>query len=151
MDVSETDVNRVVWDWRGEAEAAPGPEPVFGRLVKMLIIMGIFAGIALWRGHRLVAAVLGTYALINVLMAVAWPRGFRGHARFWEWLGRGGAAFIGTVSLTILYFVLFTPAAAVIRLLGRRPLELRFRSDEQTYWHDVEQKDRTESDYKRQF
>jgi hypothetical protein len=39
----------------------------------------------------------------------------------------------------------------MLRLLGRRPLELRFRSDEETYWSDVPRKERTEADYRRQF
>ena len=149
--MTSEEASRVVWDWRGAREASRRPEPVLGRLVRMLIIMGIFTAIALWRGHLIVAAALGAYALINILMAAAWPRGFHAHARFWAVLGRGGAAVVGTVLLAVLYFVLFTPAALVLRLVGRRPLELRFRTDEPTYWLDVPEKERTEAEYKRQF
>jgi hypothetical protein len=151
MDMTSEDVSRVVWDWRGEREASRGPEPVLGGLVRMLVVMAVFGAIALWRGHTVVAAALGIYALINIAMAAAWPRGFHGHARLWGTLGRGGAAVVGTVLLAVLYFVLFTPAALILRLMGRRPLELRFRSDEETYWRDVPQKEHGDKEYRRQF
>jgi len=149
--VTQEEVSRVVWDWRGEGDAARRAAPVLGRLVKMLVVMGIFGGLALWRGHTVVALVLGGYALVNIVMAATWPRGFHAHSRFWEALGRGGAAVIGTVLLTVLYFVLFTPAALLLHLLGRRPLELRFRSYEGTYWREVPDVEKTEADYRRQF
>jgi hypothetical protein len=143
-------VSRAIWDWR-EPSAGPVPEPVWAPLVRMLVIMGAFAGLALWRGHRSVACALGGYGLLNVLMALLWPAGFRAHARFWQKLGRSGAAVIGVVMLTAVYVLIFTPAGFALRLLGRDPLRRRFPGREKTYWQPVARHRRPDRYYTRQF
>ncbi|MHC4789233.1 MAG: hypothetical protein ACYS8K_08555 [Planctomycetota bacterium] len=151
MNEEVTTVSKAVWDWRGEGAGAERARPVLPRLLKMLAVMALFAGIAWWRGHRTAAACLGAFAVANVLLAALWPGAFRTHAGLWEKLGRAGALVVGTVALTAAYYLLFAPAALVLKALGRRPLKLRFPGSEKTYWETAEQRPDSEAGYGKQF
>ncbi len=144
-------VSRAVWPWRaGEAGSAP-QQPVLGRLLRMLGLMAVFGALAWWRGHRIAACVLAGLAAANVLAAALAPGLFRAHARLWEKLGEAGLYVIGTVTLTLFYYLLVSPAALVLRLLGRRPLKLRFPGPEPSYWGEPEERPDSEAEYERQF
>ena len=45
------------------------------------------------------------------------------------------------VTLGVIFIVLFTPAGLILRLLGKDPLELRFRKEAATYWRPREAQD----------
>ena len=120
-------------------------------LVRMVALMAVVGAVAWWRGHRAVVVFLACFAAANVLAAAFVPRLFHGHARLWEKLGAGAGLLIGGVLLALAYYLFFTPAALLLRLLGKDPLALRFPGSGPTYWSDVPQRDLTEAHYKRQF
>ena len=117
----------------------------------MVVVMALVCAFAAWRRHWGVVTFLGCFAGANVAAAVFAPGVFRWHARLWDRLGRGGGFVIGAVLLTLAYYLFFTPAALVIRLLGRQPLPLRFPGPEDTNWRDVPERDLSEEDYEKQF
>ena len=48
------------------------------------------------------------------------------------------ARFLGTISsavlLTLLFFLVVTPIGLLQRLFGKRPLDLRFKTNDASYW-----------------
>jgi len=142
---------KAIWDWRSPRDSEGRAVPVWPRLLRIVVLACAFGGFAWWRGHRTAAAVLAAFALANVVLAVLAPRAFHWHAGLWEKLGRAGAFVMGAVALTLAYFLLFTPAALLLRLLGREPLKLRFPGPQGTCWSDVAERSRSEADYRKQF
>ena len=64
------------------------------------------------------------------------------------------ADFLGAISsrvlLSLVFFVVVTPIGLVQRLLGKRPVDLRFRTGDATYWQQRAVRS-TPSDYEKQF
>jgi carbamoyltransferase len=54
------------------------------------------------------------------------------------------------IILTILFFLVITPIGLIQRLCGKRPLEVRFRSSESSYWQ-ARPKPSAAADYEKQF
>jgi hypothetical protein len=52
----------------------------------------------------------------------------------WMTLAFGLSWVVTRIILTFLFFLVVTPLGLLQRLCGKRPLELRFRSGENTYW-----------------
>ena len=64
------------------------------------------------------------------------------------------ARFLGTISstilLTLLFFLVVTPIGLLQRLFGKRPLDLRFKTNDDTYWQKRTASP-TPADYEKQF
>jgi len=64
------------------------------------------------------------------------------------------ARFLGTISstilLTLLFFLVVTPIGLVQRLFGKRSLDLRFKTNDDTYWQKRTASP-TPADYEKQF
>lgn len=54
--------------------------------------------------------------------------------RLWRRLARRIGAGITLLMLTLAYYLVVTPFALVMRLLGRRPLPLRPKPNQASYW-----------------
>lgn len=56
--------------------------------------------------------------------------------RAWTRFGLMLHHVVSPIVLGIMFFLVVTPTAIVMRLLGKDPLRLRFDAEEQTYWID---------------
>ena len=74
-------------------------------------------------------ALAGAFALA----AIVWPRLLRRPYLLWMAFGRTVGSWNARALLAVTYFLLFTPAAFIIRLAGRDLLRLRFESHRQSY------------------
>jgi hypothetical protein len=95
-------------------------------------IAAVLALIAVWRFHwdlRLLAAAASVFAA-----ALIWPRWLRPLNRVWTRIGHLLACFLNPVASAILFYLVFTPAGVIMRLLGRNELQLRRDPHAQTYW-----------------
>jgi hypothetical protein len=117
----------------------------------MLAVMAVAVGVLYWRGHRHAAVGLAGFALLNVVLAAAWPAAFLWHAGLWRKLGRAGAYVVGGLSLGLFYYVVVSAAAAVLRAFDRRPLQMDFDGDDASYWREPETGPSSEDEYLRQF
>ena len=101
-----------------------------------LIVGGIFAVIGLWplvvRGeavHLWALAVSG----VLILPAVVYPRCLIPIYRGWMYLGAALGWFNTRVILAIGYFLVFTPIACVMSLMGKDPLRRQYDPIQRTY------------------
>ena len=76
---------------------------------------------------RLRAAALVATALAAPVLLAPLNRG-------WRWLGLALRLVVSNLVLTVLFFAVVTPMAAIMRLLGRRPLALERDRAAASYW-----------------
>ena len=109
----------------------------------------VLAGLTLWRGKETTPIVLGVLGAAFVLAALAIPTRLGPVQRGWM----GGAHLISKVTtpifLSVIYFVVITPAGFMMRLFGRKPLEPPH--DGTTYWVTRERKPKTANGMLEQF
>ena len=116
---------------RGEIEA--GSERTFG-----IVFFAVFA-------------IMGLYPLLNggeariwalfiagafLLAALVAPRILRPLNRLWSRFGLLLHKVVSPVIMGLLFFVVVTPTALIMRLAGKDPLRLRFDPEARTYWID---------------
>lgn len=71
--------------------------------------------------------------------------------RLWARLGGVLAAVVNPVIMALLFYVVFTPMALVMRLVGKRPLRLGSDPAATSYWLPRQPADAGGSDLRRQF
>jgi hypothetical protein len=103
----------------------------FGTLfVAVFALLGAFGW---WRGSALYpwAFALGALVLLVTLAAPAWLAPAN---RAWMKLAAILNRIVSPIVLGVLFFVVLTPAAFVIRRLGRDAMKRRFDPSARTYW-----------------
>src|SRR5271165_1332966 len=99
--------------------------------------VAILSSLLRWRKHlpsHLWLALLVLLAGV-ALCAVLRPRWFRGWYRLSLRLGFYSSQFIGRCVLVLFFFFIITPLGFVLRLMGKRPLQLKRPTAATTYWH----------------
>jgi len=103
------------------------------------IIGGIFLALGVWfyLAGRYAWQAVGGVGLALVLAGLLFPRLLTPFHKIWMALGVVLGFVITRVILVTVFFVVITPLAVVMRLLGKRPLEMEFRPKNApgTYWH----------------
>ena len=96
----------------------------------------LLALVGAWRGRWpwLVPAAVGSLGLGVALLALLKPGMFRGWYRGGRWFGHQMGRIMGAVVLTVLFFLVLTPLALVLRLMGRSPLVLKPEPGMASYW-----------------
>jgi saxitoxin biosynthesis operon SxtJ-like protein len=119
------------------------------------VILAVFlAGVAalwLWRGHTGRAGVAGVAALLAGLLPFAAPSLW---LRFFALWMRGAEALgwvMTRVLLSVFFFVALTPIGLLMRLFGKRPLDLAWKDGRATYWIDKAAQDASVERYEKQF
>ncbi len=73
-------------------------------------------------------------AAVFLTMALLIPRALAPANRLWFKLGLLLHAMVSPIVMALLFFVVVTPTALIMRALGKDPLRLRFDPDAPTYW-----------------
>lgn len=109
----------------------------------------VLAGLTWWRGKHTTSTVFQILGILLILAGLVLPTYLEPVQRAWM----GGAHAISKVTtpifLSVIYFVVITPAGFVMRLLGRKPLEPKH--DATTYWVARDRKPKTETGMLEQF
>jgi hypothetical protein len=118
-------------DFSREETAKAGSERSFGFVFAGFC--AIVAAIQLWVGNLafwgwVIAAVAFTVA------AIAAPRVLRPLNIVWFKFGMLLHHIVSPVVLGLMFYAVFTPIGLWMRLIGKRPLSLRFQRDAQSYW-----------------
>jgi hypothetical protein len=101
-----------------------------------LLVGGAFLVLALlmWRRTHVTAAVVaGTLGALLLLGGLVMPTQLGPVYRAWMALAKAISKVTTPIVMSIIFFVVLTPAAFLVRLFGHRPL-VRSR-DAGTYWH----------------
>ena len=96
----------------------------------------LLAVVGAWRGRWpwLVPGVVGSVALAVAGIVAVRPDLFRGWYRRGRWFGHQMGRIMGAVVLTLLFFLVLTPLALVLRLMKRDPLGLKPEPVLASYW-----------------
>ena len=98
-----------------------------------VIFFGAVLGAAVWRDKMLLAyffAILGLISIGFILMPVRLQPVYAGWLKVAHFIGSRVTILI----LTILFYVVITPAALLKRIFGGRPLPVKPDPDAETYW-----------------
>lgn len=76
-------------------------------------------------GHKTLAFVVWAITFTVLAISVASPAARKAIARGLAWFGRAAGSLVGTVLLTLVYFLALTPARFIKRLAGQDDLRLR--------------------------
>ena len=121
----------------------------FGLILGAILLL--VAGHSIWRGRMLAAGACGglgiLFAAAPFLAAGAWLAFFRQ----WMRLAEGISWVMTRVILSVFYFGVLTPVALVLRVLGKRPLDLAFKDGRPSYWVEKSQPELTVERYKKQY
>lgn len=111
------------------------------------LALGVLAGIAGWRGHVTVAAILGSLGGLLIAGGLVAPGVLGPVERAWMGLARAISKVTTPIFLGIVYFVVLMPVGLLRRTLGGHPLRHPSRGD--GFWHD--RGEAPPSDLERQF
>ncbi|MFO0757732.1 MAG: SGNH/GDSL hydrolase family protein [Byssovorax sp.] len=118
----------------------PEPEGVASALAKLLVGVAI-GGLLYWSGRKTFAyVVFGTSGVIGVI-SIASEKARSGIGRFFATLGRWIGTGIGTVLLSLVFFLFLTPLRFFRRLLGADDLHLR-DADKLSFWLTADRDER---------
>ncbi len=112
-----------------------------GGVLLLITLLLVFRG-------RATAPTWGTIALAFLLLASVAPTWLGPFHRVWLSFSIVLGAIMTPVILTIFFFLVVTPVGLLQRLFGKRSVELRFRTVEESYWRE---RPIRETDYEKQF
>jgi hypothetical protein len=92
----------------------------------------VFGGIAWWRDHHAVAAVLGSLGVLLLAAGAIVPAKLGPVYHAWMGLARAISKVTTPVFMGIVYFIVIFPVGLSMRLLGRNPILHRPTSG--SYW-----------------
>ena len=113
----------------------------------------VFAIIGLWpiiRGGDPRMWALGVSGVF-LLLTLVYPAALAPLNRVWAAFGLLLHKIVSPVVLGFVFFVVVTPTAFLMRVSGKRPLQLKFEPDARTYWVRREQTEPATETMKRQF
>ena len=94
----------------------------------------VWAGILYWRGKPTASLWLLGIGPLLALLALTVPVALRPLHRVWMPAARAGAHALTWVFLTLAFFLVITPYAIAMKLLGKDPLERRIDPKRASYW-----------------
>ena len=138
------DLETMAGEWRPEEPPDPGPDRSELRRFGLLMAgaFGALGGILLWRGQSPGPYLLAVAALF-VVAGLGVPGGLKPVQRAWMAFAERLARVTNTVLLTLVFGLVITPTALLMRLAGRDRLGLRRTAD--TYWKEP---DRTGAEHR---
>jgi hypothetical protein len=93
----------------------------------------VLSALALWR-HRDVGWVFLICAGIWILFGALVPKALRYTYEGWMAVAKILSSLMTHILLTFVFFLVVTPIGLLQRLFGKRPLDLRFKTNDATYW-----------------
>jgi hypothetical protein len=101
------------------------------------VVMGaacfIIAGFGFWVGSVYWPIWAGAAAVFFSL-AWLWPRLLSPLNRLWFWFGLALHKVVNPVVMGVLFYAVIMPVGLLMRLTGKRPLDLEFEPERSSYW-----------------
>jgi len=93
----------------------------------------MFGAILSWR-HRLAGRPLSSFGFLFLVTSIFGPLWLRFFYRPWMFLARVLGTITSAILLTVVFFLVLTPLGLVQRLFRKRPLDLRFKGGDTSFW-----------------
>lgn len=97
----------------------------------------VFAVVALvsavFYGNGLLGVVAAAICIAFLITALTKPAALKGLNKAWAYLGLLMGMIISPIVLGLIYFGMFTPLAAILRIKGRDELRLK-KNNQESYW-----------------
>lgn len=110
-------------------------------------ILGVILSLRGWPHAAFLFGVSGLFLVLGILL----PRALAWLYPPWMAMTRAMGWFSTTIILSLIFYLVFTPIALVLRALGRDFLARRWDRDAPSYWVRREAERRPASSYERQF
>ena len=88
---------------------------------------------AVFYGNVILAVISAVVGLVFLIATLVKPSALRGLNKSWAYLGLLIGMIVSPIVLGVMYFGMFTPLAAILRLKGRDELRLK-NNKQETYW-----------------
>ena len=102
-------------------------------------------------GNFDVAGWLWGIGLLFLILGFILPSILRPVYRIWMLLAYFIGGIVSRVILTVLFYVVLTPTALVLRLFGKDVLDQRFEKDRESYWIKKDLSDHTKDQYRKMY
>jgi hypothetical protein len=99
----------------------------------LAIPFGLIAALSAWRGHTVAPTIFAGLAVILGALSLIAPGTLDPVRRGWMTAANALAWFNTRFLLGIVYYIVITPTGALMRLLGRDPMDRRL-NDRSSYW-----------------
>ena len=138
-------------NYRDEEPTEAGSDRTFGCIVGgMLMVIGTIKAFAAGAISSVVCLIFASGALLLLLGIVA-PSRLSTLNRVWLKAGTVIAKVVNPIILALLFFLVVTPMAFFMRIVGKRPLRLAADRTAATYWIECEPPAGGASTMRRQF
>ena len=138
MPDTQARVLQVTWNWRAGVTRKDDTAAFLRRAaVVQAVVMGAVAATLILGWHHVLAGrIVAGLALVVLFLGLVWPTLYRPVHSFGQTLGRVVGTVLVYVLLAPFFYLFFTPAALLLRLMGRDPLHRKFKDRRWTYWID---------------
>jgi hypothetical protein len=137
--------------YRDKELSEAGSDRAFGCTVgTVLMVIGALKVFLAGAPHPSACLIFGAGALL-LLFGIAAPSRLSMLNRLWLKLGAAIAKMVNPIVLAVLFFMVVTPMAFVVRMLGKQPLRLAPDRPAATYWIDRDTPEGGVSSMRRQF
>lgn len=118
----------------------------------MAIAFGIIGLIPAWKDHWTISYVFwGISVILFLLPALIYPMSLRPIHKYWMKFAIAVGWFNSRLILSLMFYLVFTPVALFMKLIGRDPLERRYVKESDTYWVDRSKEEINPKHFERQF
>jgi hypothetical protein len=139
------------YTYQDQESGGAGSNRGFGCTVgSILIAIGVVKGFTSGAATAVALLFVATGVLL-VLFGIVIPARLAPLQRLWLRLGTVMAAVVNPVVLAILFLLVVTPMAWLMRLFGKRPLRLPPDPAAASYWIACDKLEAEQSDMRRQF
>jgi hypothetical protein len=102
--------------------------------ISLGVVCLLWSGILWWRGHTAPIRWLLLASPVLIALAALAPQALGPLHRVWMPVAKGIARLLTWILLTAAFFLVFTPYAVILRILGRNSLEPSWEPDRPSYW-----------------
>ena len=128
------------WEWQ-ELPRPAAPAPRTGLDAVKLLIPFVIAGLFLLWGRTILGSIVAAIGTLFLLLRFLAPSALESILALLAALGRWLGKIAGVIGLTIVYALVFTPAAFLARLFRQDPLAIARVPGTTSYWVEVPQVD----------
>ena len=117
----------------------------------LVVALAVLAAYLSRRERSAPAAVAAAFAGAVALLATLAPEVWLAAFRLWMKVAQALSFVMTRVILTVFFYLVLTPFALVLRLLGKRLLDTAWRDGRASYWIDKPEAEFTVARYEKQY